>query len=1005
MAENPFADLIPQQQQRVNPFADLIPKAAAKPAGASPLGGAMPTAADLAAKGFGRQLSVGQELGVAGEQLGKILPRPSDYMENVRGQQTQGLAALKQGGQQLWNGSGLGARALGGVQAAQGGLQYLGSPIEGLTRTAVGDPVQRATGSSYAGDLADFTAGLLLPEPYGLTKNPLRAAAPAITQKAGAELLGKPRNMFPEGMKPETLELAQRLGAPEEGMKPETLELAQRLGAPEEGMKPETLELAQRLGAPVAARGAESPGQPTRQPVGAMPAPNQTPPSLVPASTEDAKGLLRQRYGLSSRDISMVNSELEQHYKPVARSTAGELWDMVDAVEGQSPASRVKPALQPLMDTMQRIAGAEKDKFQRTYATSGMSFIQDYFPHLYKNDAALQRFIGNVGSPGAGMGHMGSSALTKKRSMFPTWRDARAAGLTPKYDNPIDMWKASYASKSEFIASHEVKEAMQDAGTLRYFAPSKAPEGWAPIQGRFARNIGGEQGYAPAGIASAYNNWYSRSIASTLQNPTAKTVWNSVTSAFNSMRAMKFALSGYHAMTMTTENSSRAFGSAVEDLVSAKPVRSLKDLMDVFPAGVWWRGRQGQAIYRGLLKGDPETEHLINIMAQANPSIGRAFRSPEMEGSLQESLPQMIGRGNLGKNITGGLTKIRDSFVQNGPFKMEPYTDVTEGFVRTFDKTSELMSSWLFRNYIPNLKTGTFMRDLGRWLHDNPTAGQTEQLAAARKISDHLDDIFGEMMKDNLFWPRWADEISQKIMLAPSYNFGTYRALGKGLSGPFRGRSFNPASPRYEPAMGYTIGLVATTAMAAAIGQKVMTGEWPQNLQDILAARTGGTTEITTKSGHYKNVPERLRPYGNVKEAYDVVKALGLQGGTPNVGGYLGSKLNPMMQLGGELLSNKDWRDDPIVTGEPGSHALGQIGGHIAQAFEPISVGQGLFGGGQAGSHIPALLRGTLSPAGRQLTDPEGYRKMQEHFAADAAKKKRKHAEYDLHHQRNEDGR
>jgi len=695
------------------------------------------------------------------------------------------------------------------------------------------------------------------------------------------------------------------------------------------------------------------------------------------------KGLLRQRYGLAEQDYDIVKANLDKHRAVTKAMTQQEKDYLVDYIEGvhQGP---LKPEIQQLADALRKITLVEKDKLQRTYGTSGMSFIKDYFPHLYKQDAALEAYLGHPIEPRTpGTGKQGSSALTRARTQFPTFSEARAFGLSPLYDDPIDMILASYRQKSMLVASHEVKDAMQQGGVLRYGIPNSTD--WRPIKGRFATNAGGQQGYAPKEIAKYYNNWISQPWRP--ESDTGAAILDTLNEVSNLTKGMKFSISAHHAVTTMTENAARSMGAAFEQLSAGNPAGAAKALTDIAGAGVWKRGQLGLDIRSGLVHGTPEEERLVSYLVQANPSARGA-----------------------GQDFRYASQSIMNKYAQS----VSPQgTQVASGLVNGFQKALDQTTKPVFEHFVPQIKWGNMMRDMGNWLRANPRATQEEILAAARKISDHADDVFGEMQRSNLFWNKSFLQGADMALLSPTYTFGSWRGLGGGLlnlgkKGAMtaigmgkKAPAFSPASPNYAPNMGYAAGLAASTAMISAVLQKAFTGTWPSKPWNFLSPQTGGITISSPGKKGEAQHPESLGAFGNIKEAPDVGKSSGALGGRPDVMEYLRPKLSPLADVGWSAATGKDWKGDEIMR-PTGKGAATDFATYAAKDVAPISLSQlfdrpnpisSALGWKTNPRYAKTAIPWWMSvlgyrPAGMQVYDPQGFRAMMDKKARREDKKK-----------------
>ena len=201
------------------------------------------------------------------------------------------------------------------------------------------------------------------------------------------------------------------------------------------------------------------------------------------------------------------------------------------------------------------------------------------------------------------------------------------------------------------------------------------------------------------------------------------------------------------------------------------------------------------------------------------------------------------------------------------------------------------------------------MEGLGDWLRLHPEATHAEKLSMAAKISDHVDNVFGELMMDNRFLDAKVREGLETALISVGWNYGFYSEVGHGGSSALKslGRSMNPRSPHYDPRTVGIMGMVAGSVIYSAIYQAVKTGLAPDGVMDVVAPKTGGVNQDGSQ--------ERVSPITNTKEAvdlYNVLQAAGRGEGASGAVEYAGSKVKPIFKLAVELATNKDWKNDPI---------------------------------------------------------------------------------------------
>jgi hypothetical protein len=246
---------------------------------------------------------------------------------------------------------------------------------------------------------------------------------------------------------------------------------------------------------------------------------------------------------------------------------------------------------------------------------------------------------------------------------------------------------------------------------------------------------------------------------------------------------------------------------------------------------------------------------------------------------------------------------------------------------------------------------------MGLWLKQNPTASKAEQIQAAQKIWDSVDNRFGELVQDNIFWRQHLKQVSMLAMRSYSWNVGTIREIGGGLLDISKGDLSQRAA--------YIAALPIVYGTISAIYQTLKTGEKPKDIQDLIAARTGGTDPKT-------GLPERIVMPGYMKDVFGWYNDP-LQLATHKLGAF------PQTAIA--MATGRDWRGDPITPPAEDPNApleqtapawLQAYFGLIGEKLTPISLQKGAQPRVGTGLSWPERRLLSLQPAGRQYIDPEG---------------------------------
>ena len=715
-------------------------------------------------------------------------------------------------------------------------------------------------------------------------------------------------------------------------------------------------------------------------------------PETVDSDARAAGASIRELSGGAARDTAKTETAIEPSWKKINAMPDADRFDFLSYVEGRSGQftgmQMRDPALQSLADTLRTAFEHRMNKIRALPSHQQAAFIDDYFPHFWKDPNKAQQ----AAQSGGGMSRQGSGASLKHRTV-PTIADGIAMGLEPITTNPLEATLRYVTSMDRFIASTEVLETAKNAGQVRYIKPQtmgasghpnsfKVPDGWMPLKGRGSTDATGAQAYAPEGFARVYNNWISRGFH---ESDVAGQVYDAVRHTSNAITGLELALSGYHFLTVSKAALDNSLANAINLLRTGKPIEAIKQVIKT-PAAPFRYARSGKQVkdvYLGLSQGSRELQDTVEMLTRAGGRAKGKGHAPEYEFSKGGSYYTAFKRGALRIELAAARGEARSANIR--AFGEARFAAKQTG------RIMDTIAAPLFEQYIPAVKNGAFRENLATWLKGHPNASQEETLNAARQIWDSVDDRFGEMVQDNIFMGKMLKQVGMLGLRSWSWTIGQdFRMLGGAardvVRAPFKTVvGTGPNDTRWTQKMDMAIAMPIVYGTLAAIYQGLKTGEAPQDIHDLVAPRTGGTDAATGE-------PERLLLPGPEKDVF----GFAMHGEQE----LEGKKSKLMSEVGvpglapGHLLTNKDWRGDPIFSGsEDAPPWLQQFWEYASQSFTPISM-QGLAKGKKEGSNLnrfEQMLGVRTAPA--YLTDKEAYDDMMKAIEAGAYKKKTKHDE------------
>lgn len=580
---------------------------------------------------------------------------------------------------------------------------------------------------------------------------------------------------------------------------------------------------------------------------------------------------------------------------------------------GQAQAT---PALDGIARTLRQ---AFDDRVQdvRALGTGKLQqAITDYFPHIWKDPKAAADVYRQIFSKKP---LEGSGNFLKKRSI-PTirdgmqWRvydkdgtfdhtapdeatakaDAATLGghtgkpLEPISTNPVDLAVLKAHEMDRYITAHRILNEMKSRG-LASFVPAtrKAPDGYQKIddkigtvmgpnvtQGLSAQtraNLGSKQSfveaqtirghyYAPEGAARIINNYLSPGLAGNM-------LYDVVRGVNNHMNTFQLGFSGFHASGVTLNASISKMALALKQAFDGNIGQALGSV-----------ARIPTAPFEALSTGSKVLKEMIRPGSQG-ADIAR----------LAQSVIEAGGRGKMDAAYqTGAIKSFMDSW-RNGSKAV--------ALLKAPFAAMEGMMHPLMAEFVPRIKLGVFA-DMARYELDRmpPGTDTMGQRAILAKAWDSVDNRFGQLAYDNLFWNKTLKDIAQVSTRSVGWNLGTIRELGggavEGLKAPYnivRGNGI-------QHNLAYTMALPAMVALFGSVYQYLHTGQGPQDLMDYFNPRTGRTLADGT--------PERsnLPTYWKDQRSYL---------SHPFV--TLGNKISPIFAALSQMISNKDYYNTQII--------------------------------------------------------------------------------------------
>lgn len=613
--------------------------------------------------------------------------------------------------------------------------------------------------------------------------------------------------------------------------------------------------------------------------------------------SQDVRQMIRRENGYRAGNDLRMEALVNKYSAEVDRWSNQESRDFIHKMElgldqGDDMKNQISGVLRTSLDDARDRINGVNGNFQ--------DYLENYFPHIWAN-------VGKGAELSKQMrGMTGNESFLKNRELE-TFNEGIKQGLQPVTYNPLKMTMMRVSQMNRYAMKEQLKKEFVNSNNALFIEPGKSvPAGYVGLDDNAFASAGGLGGryFAPRPVAKVFNDFVSTGLSGKWQVPfTNLSAYDALRSTNNTLNQFQLGLSGLHG-TFTTVNSVLSeMSSGIAKGVNGDITGGLKTATNAFNV----KGRYDLG------------KNLIAHMQDQN--------SFQELSSLSDAFQRAGGRVGVDK-VLG--TAFADSFKSSLKSAMDDALPANKKVAawgkvagNAIGATLETFSSPIMEKLVPRLKVGAFAMRANEILADNVGKPQAEIDAQLQKAWDNVDDRFGQMVYDNLFWDRTAKDIAMIATRAPGWNIGTMRAGAGGLLDLAKSVQDASRTKRFQitDRTAYLGAMVASTMAINAMLTMGLTGSTPHGA-DYWFARTG------TKDANGED--NRLMPK---MYTYDFINT-----GNHPVDTAL-HKVSPLFGTMHDLYANKSFYGREIY--DPGS----SVGGRMAQMaaygikqYEPFSI-------------------------------------------------------------------
>ena len=423
-----------------------------------------------------------------------------------------------------------------------------------------------------------------------------------------------------------------------------------------------------------------------------------------------------------------------------------------------------------------------------------------------------------------------------KRHVLDDMSEGLEIGGVPVTYNPIEMFMLHAQDAMKFVAANRAWAGLKKTGAAEFVKTGEVPppdyarlndsiakgyfkEGDVASQSFQGKKPGGEW-WVHEGAARLLNNYLSR------DHIRSNALGRGLMDLKMATTAMELGMSPFHAVFETNEVIGSSLGLGLSKITSGQFSSGAKDIATSLASPVTTAKLGGMAIRYAKNQKQFKAQYpdAYNWFEKNYPS------APELISDLFTG----GGKIEMHEDYRIKAAKGFQNAVKEG--------NVLGAVVRAVPAINQKMMQPLFETYIPRFKVGMFLREQSFELQRQAAdiaSGKVSRAELARKTWNFVEDRFGELNWDNLFWDRTFKSGMQLLFRSVTWKLGNIRGFGKAIGDTGKEIGYNwwkeGRAPRLTLPMGWVVGMTVVTAVQSAIISKVTTGKYPWELAEDLA--------------------------------------------------------------------------------------------------------------------------------------------------------------------------
>jgi hypothetical protein len=469
-------------------------------------------------------------------------------------------------------------------------------------------------------------------------------------------------------------------------------------------------------------------------------------------------------------------------------------------------------------------------------------YLENHYRVLWKvipGSPQAQRRRGGTGKKGM----EGSRGFMKEHKLADMSEGIRLGGEPWTY-NPIRMFVMHYSDVMKYVTAQRLWKDWKTMGVRRFVRGlGTPPPGFERLDDRIAKvYFRAEPGLVHAG------EWYVEENAARLMNNTLgvdhirkHSAGRALLAIKNVSTAAELSFSPFHLMFESSEAVSSLMAIGLRQvnnlgLRQGRPGQIAKGLKTM--------GTAIKAPVSMAVSGGNARKAFENLTAFSQTPAGRNWLRT-YPNAVQDVQTFFEGGGKLtvpDEYRLGAAKSLREYWKEASAKKPHLYGSA---IIRALPALNDKVMHPLFEVFIPNVKLGFFLAEYNlakEEYSDRLASGEMTHLQLARKIVDSLDNRFGELNFDNLFWGRTFKTTMQLAFRSVTWRLGNWRGnynAVKNLGTEIRRGAKEGKWPLLDQDSAWLLSMFLWTALAGGIINYVSTGKLPRELKDIVYPHLG----------------------------------------------------------------------------------------------------------------------------------------------------------------------